>query len=311
MLRLIATCTISLLLLAGCSSTKVAYQYADWGIVWWVEDYIPMTSEQENQLEKDIVELRQWHCSSELPRYSAWLAELKNDVRSRDLERETVAYHQEQLFSFFGPLADRAKPAAIRLLSSLSDDQVDALAANMAESQAELEEEFLAENREKTREARAERTRERVERWLGDLNPEQVAIVDQWSEARGQQTEIWLEGRRNWQKALLETLEQRQSPSFDERVAYLIDNNDAVRGERYQSMMAESRVAMANLMTAVLQTADQEQLDFLLERAATLRGDFNTLACTSGDDTEQVSQQAATDLSALLASRSSDSHRLR
>lgn len=25
--------------LAGCSSTKTAYRFADWGIVWWVEDY--------------------------------------------------------------------------------------------------------------------------------------------------------------------------------------------------------------------------------------------------------------------------------
>ena len=48
----------------------------------------------------------------------------------------------------------------------------------------------------------------------------------------------------------------------------------------------------------------------LLDRAATLRGDFNTLACTSDDATEQASQQRATDLPLLLALKSSDSHRL-
>ncbi|MDI9246076.1 DUF6279 family lipoprotein [Marinobacter sp. CHS3-4] len=285
---------IFLLSLAGCSSTKLAYRYADWGIVWWVEDYIPMTDEQEAQLEKDIVELRQWHCSSELPRYSSWLSELKQDVRSGELQRDTVAHHQEQLFSFFLPIADRAKPAASRLLASLTDDQVEALANNMDESQQKLEEEFLKEDPKQTRQARAERTQERVERWLGDLNEQQVTIVEKWSENRGRQTEIWLEGRRNWQKALLETLDQREEAAFKDQVAYLIDNNAEVRGPRYQQMMNESRVAMAELMTSLLERADPEQLDFLLDRASTLRGDFNTLACNDESieegRTEQVGQ---------------------
>jgi hypothetical protein len=269
------------LLLAGCSSTKLAYRYADWGIVWWVDDYIPLTGEQEAQLEQDIIELRDWHCSSELPRYSQWLSELKQDVRSSDLDQATVSYHQEQLFSFFPPLADRAKPLATGLLSSLSDDQVRQLENNMAESQAELEQEFLADDPEQTRQARAARTTERVEGWLGRLDDNQRELVEQWSDNRGRQTEIWLEGRKNWQQALLDTLEHRQDEDFPQRISYLIDNNDELRGAEYEAMMAESRASMAGLMTDLLQDANQTQLDHLLERAASLRGDFNTLTCLS------------------------------
>lgn len=285
MVRNLLVTLFSLLILAGCSSTKLAYRYADWGIVWWVDDYIPMTSEQESRLEQDIRDLRQWHCSTELPRYSEWLTRLKRDVRTGDLDALTVAGHQETLFSFFPPLMDRAKPAATGLLSSLSDEQVRQLAANMKDSQQELEEEFLADDPEKTRAARAERTTERVERWLGSLNDRQQETVSAWSEARGQQTEIWLEGRRNWQQALLDALEERDSDSFADRISYLIDNNESVRGERYQQMMSESRTAMAELMTSLLQQADQRHLDHLLGRAEELAGDFDTLACVS-EDTE-------------------------
>jgi len=271
---------VTLFLIAGCSSTKLAYQYADWGIVWWVDDYIPMTSEQEAQLEKDVLALRDWHCSKELPRYSEWLTELKQDVRSDNLARARVVYHQEQLFSFFPPLVEKAKPTATRLLSSLSDDQVGALAANMEESQVALEDEFLAEEPEQTRAARAKRTAERVERWMGSLNDAQTETVQRWSDDRGRQTEIWLEGRRNWQEALLASLDDRSSSTFPDTVDHLIDNNDQVRGSRYQQMMAESRPAMADLMTSLLAQADPQQLDYLLEQAASLRSDFNTLACT-------------------------------
>ncbi|MBL3557388.1 MULTISPECIES: DUF6279 family lipoprotein [Marinobacter] len=286
--RYLFTTLFSLLILAGCSSTKLAYRYADWGIVWWVDDYIPMTSEQESRLERDIRNLRQWHCSTELPQYSQWLTRLKSDVRSGELDESTVAWHQEKLFSFFPPLMDRAKPAAVRLLGSLTDDQVRQLAANMKDTQQELEDELLADNPEQTRVARAERTTERIERWLGPLNDSQRETVGRWSEARGKQTEIWLEGRRNWQQALLDSLEERDSDGFSDRISYLIDNNEEVRGERYQQMMAESRTAIAELMRDLLQQADQHHLDHLLVQASELKGDFDTLACV-GEDTGKVS----------------------
>ena len=285
MIRIVSIALLGLALLAGCSSTKMAYRYADWGIVWWVDDYIPMTAEQESRLEQDIHDLRQWHCATELPRYSEWLAQLKSDVRSGNLSQSTVTHHQEQLLSFFPPLMERARPAATRLLSSLSDEQVQQLASNMEESQKELEDEFLADNPEQTREARAERTMERVERWLGSLNERQRDTVNAWSEGRGKQTEIWLEGRRNWQQALIDALATRDSDDFSDRVHYLMSNYEEVRGERYQRMMSESRAAMAGLMTDLLQQADQRHLDHLLEQAATMQGDFDTLACV-GEDTE-------------------------
>lgn len=288
MSRYLVITLFSLLLLAGCSSTKLAYRYADWGIVWWVDDYIPMTQEQESRLEQDIRNLRQWHCSTELPRYSQWLTRLKSDVRSGNFDEPTVARHQEKLFSFFPPLMDRAKPAAVRLLSTLTDEQVRQLAANMKDSQQELEEELLADNPQQTRVARTERTTERVERWLGPLNGSQRETVSRWSEARGKQTEIWLEGRRNWQEALLEALKERDSNGFSDRIGYLIDNNEEVRGERYQKMMVESRTAIAELMTGLLQQADERHLDHFLGRAAELKGDFDTLACV-GEGTGNVS----------------------
>ena len=282
-IRFFGLILLATLVLVGCSSTKLAYRYADWGIVWWVDDYIPMTDQQETLLTRDVLALQDWHCSTQLPAYSEWLAELKQDVRSNNLERYRVNYHQEQLVSFFQPLVERAKPPVTRLLSSLSDDQVRALADNMTENQAELEEEFLANSPEQAKQARAERTGERIERWLGPLNSTQTDIVRQWSDARGQQTEIWLEGRRTWQKALLNTLSQRNEENFAEQVGYLIDNNEAVRGPRYQQMMAESRPAMAELMTDLLNNAKKQQLDHLLDRAAELRGDFDALACTGQD----------------------------
>ena len=266
--------------LVGCSSTKVAYRYADWGIGWWVEDYVSLTADQKQQLNNDIAQLRQWHCSAELPRYQAWLDELESDVSNNPPDQATVEYHQQQLFSFFPSLLERATPVATNLLSSLSDEQVQELADNMAQSQREMEEEFLADSPEATAEARADRTAERVERWLGELNSEQRNIVRQWSANRGAQTEIWLQGRRNWQLALLEILEGRDEPTFEAELEYLILNSEEVRGEAYKAMMAESRVAMASLMHDLILAGDNTTLAHLQNRAVELNNDFEALTCS-------------------------------
>ncbi|GEM_PF-5984202 len=41
---------VLMLVLTGFSSTKLAYRYADWGVVWWVEDYVNLTGEQKATL---------------------------------------------------------------------------------------------------------------------------------------------------------------------------------------------------------------------------------------------------------------------
>ncbi|TYC59317.1 DUF3549 domain-containing protein [Marinobacter sp. BW6] len=266
--------------LVGCSSTKLAYRYADWGIVWWVEDYVTLTADQKQQLNNDIEHLRQWHCSAELPRYQAWLDELEADVSNNLPDQATVEYHQQQLFSFFPSLLERATPVAANLLSSLSDEQVRELADNMVQSQQEMENEFLADSPQATAKARAERTAERVGRWLGELNGEQRDIVRQWSANRGAQTEIWLQGRRNWQLALLEVLKRRDEPTFEAELEYLILNSEEVRGNAYKAMMAESRVAMSSLMHDLIMAGDETTLTHLQNRAVELNNDFEALTCS-------------------------------
>lgn len=285
----VALLLISALLVSACSSTKVAYRYADWGIVWWVEDYVTLTDAQKQQLNIDIDQFRQWHCSAELPRYQTWLNDLESDIRKGSLDQSDIAFHQEQLFDFFAPLLSRVPPIARNLLASLSEAQVRELTRNMKKNQQELEEEFLADDPEATAAARAERTLERVERWLGDLNDDQKAIVRTWSEQRGRQTEIWLEGRRKWQLALLGALESRNDPGFYTEIERLITESEQFRGEDYQAMMAESRTAMNTLMLTLIQASDSTHLTHLSNRAAELNSDFETLTCSPAPEVAESS----------------------
>lgn len=279
-LKLTTLSLVALFVLAGCSSTRMAYRYADWGVVWWVEDYVTLSRAQKQQLNQDLDSLRQWHCSTELPRYRAWLDELEADIADGAPDIDTIEYHQQQLLVFVPDLLDRAVPVAVNLLASLSDGQVTELARNMAEDQSELEQEMLAGDPQQTAKARAERTAKRVERWLGSLNGQQQALVEEWSAVRGRQTEIWLQGRENWQQALLETLENRGQPGFEGAIRELVVNSEKARGPEYQAMMTESQQAMANLMHELIQAGDQQHREHLQARASKLNQDFTALTCS-------------------------------
>ncbi|MBZ2167352.1 DUF6279 family lipoprotein [Marinobacter sp. F4216] len=272
------------LTLAACSSNRMAYRYADWGIVWWVEDYITLTSEQREQLASDIESFRQWHCSSELPRYQAWLEGFMVDLDEQDMQYQTVALHQQDLFSLFPPLLDRVVPIATNLLSSLSDQQVRELARNMEDNQQEYREKYLEDSASDTIEARAERAEERIERWFGELNREQRTVVKQWAENRGRQTEVWLQGRRNWQKALLAALERRNEPGFSDDVALLIKQSEQVRGAEYQAMMEDGRAALTTLLHDLMETSDPEHLAHLQQQANGLDGDLEALTCSPSSE---------------------------
>lgn len=269
-----------ILLLAGCSSTTMAYRYADWGIVWWVEDYITLTSEQKSRLNSDLEDLRQWHCTAELPRYQSWLADLTSGLSAGPPSPDDVQSHQQQALAFIPELLTRATPIATRLLASLDHEQVQELARNMQEKQQELEQELLQGSRAEAAQARAERAAERLERWLGDLNTEQRDIINDWSANRGQQTEIWLQSRRNWQLALLDALEFRQAPEFGNRIEELLLHSERYRGKEYRAMMAESQSAMAALIHSVINAGDREHRNHLLAKASELRGDFASLTCS-------------------------------
>lgn len=198
--RAVVPVLISALLIAGCSSPRLAYRYADWGIEWWVDDYVTLTQLQSRQLSANIESLKQWHCSTELPRYRVWLDNVRDDLKNGKPDPARVGNLQTQLTKFLPPLLHQITPHAIDTLASLSDEQVNELAGNMEERQRELENEFLVGNAEARVEARAERAVERTERWLGSLNSKQQLIISDWSENSAGNTRIWIKGRETGNK---------------------------------------------------------------------------------------------------------------
>lgn len=262
--------------LGACSSTRLSYQFADRGVVWWVEDYVDLTGEQEDALLQDLRQMRQWHCQTQLPRYSHWLAELRRETARGELPPERIRYHRQQVAAFLEPLIARAVPVASRLLKSLTDEQVRELMASMEEQQTEYQREYLDEA--PPQEA-VERVVERSERWLGGLNDRQVAIIRQWVADREGATEAWLEGRGNWQAAFASLLEQRQQADFEDRLMDMIIHYQRYQGDTDQARAETNADDMIQLTHNLLVAADDRHWRHLQDETRDLRQDMVALAC--------------------------------
>ncbi|MGP4843077.1 DUF6279 family lipoprotein [Marinobacter sp. 1Y8] len=267
------------LFVSGCSSTTLAYRQLDWAIVWWVDDFIPLTDPQQDRLSQQVDQLLAWHCQSELPRYTQWLDQLHRQTAANPITRETVLKQQDALFDTIDRLLIEITPATTELLAGLTDSQVNALAESMAEKRQEREDELLSEDPQEQLEKREERVRERAERWLGPLMPTQRAIIAQWNAERGRQTEIWFDGRARWQAALLDALKDRKAPDFPGQIRQLITNSSAYRGEEYRLMLEQSRPALAQLITDLLNAKIPTQKAHLNAEIDSLQEDFETLRC--------------------------------
>ena len=278
-MRLLAIFILAVVV-SGCTSTRLAYRFADWGAIWWVEDYIALSGDQEQALERDIRDLFQWHCSQELPRYRDWLDTViaETDTTATP-DSAQIAQYQNQLLALLPPLIEKVTPIAVNLLQSLSDEQVKALAVNMSVRQQEIEQEMLKASLEATASARAERTAERLQTWLGDFSDDQYFRIQMWSAAQAGQTTIWLDSRKHWQQALLDALQNRQQPEFAATIAALLQQPELARGIEYQQTMVSSQGAMAKLLSDLLATGGDPALAKVNEKALKLRNDINELAC--------------------------------
>ena len=66
---------------SGCT-TKLAYDFLDWGLYWELRDYVKFNRDQRFRVKDEISQLIDWHRSEELPQYADQLEKLSKELKS-------------------------------------------------------------------------------------------------------------------------------------------------------------------------------------------------------------------------------------
>ena len=184
--------------LQGCSTFGFAYKKSDWLALWYIRDYVSLDQSQQQLLSKELNELQQWHCASELPIYAKELRQLNSNILNDNVSFSYISDTRDFIRSKFNTLSAEALPGVRNFLNSLSEKQKKQLTENIIEKRNERQTRRSQDDvNERVAEQRQER-QEDVVNWLGSMNEVQKALLDDWlmkreaySDARRAIRDIW------------------------------------------------------------------------------------------------------------------------
>lgn len=166
--------------LFGCT-TKLIYSNLDWIVIDHIEDYVSLTSDQEDIIELSVQKLSDWHRTEELPRYIEHLNELEK-MNPETVDADYIHAQIEKFRQHAERIITKASPNIYALVSQLDQEQIDELMENTAKENKEFREENNDKTEEERRETYQERMEENLEDWIGKLTKEQKAIIKDWSQ---------------------------------------------------------------------------------------------------------------------------------
>jgi uncharacterized protein YukE len=260
--------------LAACAAPQVAYQKLDWLASWKLGQYVELDDGQARVFESDFRQLWHWHRHSELGSYGQDLRELARatqhpmspeDVRAWALRAEAHSHR----------VLERAIEPACVLLSSFDDAQRESVLERIGHDIEEDAEEYLDSSEPEMRKQARKRMRKALERWVGDLDDRQEAMLDAWSGTRPQRYREWIEERRQWRARLADVLERRGQADFCDRFqTLLLRPRQAEDGDLVNEANAD---AWFGFLASFSATLDEAQRAHLHDKLVGLASDFEAL----------------------------------
>jgi len=256
--RLWTWCAAGLLvLLAGCSILS-AYRYADWLILWQVDHYFDLTSDQRHDLALRLTPLLARHRHEAIPQYEAFLVQIRQrfeqGLTGQDIDWAYTTYDRLRADIF-----DRLVTDGGVFLASVDSRQVRTFEAALQKDNDKAVRLVQAPASERLTK-RAHATLDWLEDWLGSLSKDQEAKISEWSLALPDMQQVSLAYRQQRQQELLILLHQPRTP---ERVARelratLVDT-DQTAPQAYQEAVRRMRAAAKTMALAVDQRLTTDQ----------------------------------------------------
>lgn len=209
-MRTLVIVALSVLVLAACSRTEFFYRNADWFAYRWVDGLLDAEGQQDERWSAQLEAVMQRHREELLGDVVVWLDATSHriDGRLSDVELRCLWDNGEDVLAAHAALF---VDPAVAILSNVSPRQVDHLASELDERDAEYRERYLQPDRHERLEARIERFTERIERWTGKLDNAQRRLV---ADAVTQMPDLavdWFGYRKAQQQQLLALLREPAS----------------------------------------------------------------------------------------------------
>lgn len=194
-----------LLLLGGCSMLRVGYNQGPQLVWWWLDGYVDFSSEQAPHAKEAIRQWFDWHRTTQLPEYAAWLSTLRSQV-SDPVTPAQVCRWSEELRNIVAPALDHALQLSTPLVPGLGETQWRHIEQHYAKGNEEFRRDYLQPQAEERLEASIKRTIKRTENIYGSIDEAQRRLIATGLATSPFDAEVWLAERQRRQRDTLLTL---------------------------------------------------------------------------------------------------------
>jgi hypothetical protein len=262
---------MALLLLGGCSSTTFLYNRLNIILPWYLGGYVDLERDQKGYLDELLNPFLAWHRSEELGSYVAIIEEMEAGLE-RELSAADVAAVSSEFEAAWFRLEARALDWLLELGARLSDEQVAEFIDVLWEKQRDYEDEYLSRSDREFRRDSYDGLKDSLQDYMGRLDREQRARLEQASTDLKRSDGVWLAERAVWIERLA-TLLQRQ-PGWQDGVREAIAVRDETVSPEYVEVYSHNVAVIQGAIADVVNSRSERQDRRLRRELAGLREDF-------------------------------------
>jgi hypothetical protein len=274
---------VLMVVVAGCSSLRLAYNHGDTLLYWWIDKYVDLNSGQKIAVKEDIQDLFRWHRKTQLLDYVQILKTGQKQLAGNPTAADLNADYDE-IKNRTQLLLNKALPELADLARSLEPDQIATLEQQFAANNAEFRKKNMKGDKEAQQKFRYKKSMEQFELWFGSFTSEQEAQIRKASDARPLDNQIWLDERIHRQQGVLAVVKKVQREKLSKEatiplIKNLIDENfNRTEKSEHKAFLEASEQASLQLILTVVKLATPEQKAHAQKRMQGWIDDFNALA---------------------------------
>ncbi|RPA55247.1 hypothetical protein EGC79_05555 [Shewanella vesiculosa] len=268
---------LSSLFFVGCS-TKVSYFFLDWAIEWEVEEYVDLTSEQQDKFDLIVESFLVWHRQQELPRYRDQLSLLSSLTNQQTMTPELWLEQVSMAKAHWYRIFDFVMPDLLPLIASLSDEQVEQILVQLKKEQRELIEEYAGKDQAELITDSDKRIAKQLSEWTGNVTDEQKSIIHQANTERLATLDMWLEYRHEWLSQFEQALKRRQQTEyFTQQMTLLMVSPDELKSQVYRDHVTENTRKFGSMLITLNRTFSPKQRKHFDKKLTELVDDLTEL----------------------------------
>ena len=254
---------VSLLVLAGCSST-FAYNNIDWLVYWYIDDYIDLTEEQEQQFDTKMSSWLKWHRDTELRLYETHINQIRHRALTTAMSPEDILDELSIARQHWLRLRDEVAPGLAQMAPLLSDEQVIYLFAQLERENQKQQDERLDELKDTSEKQRFDnqikQITSQVEDYIGKTTSQQRQLIRTYVPQLQSTDNYWLAYRRKTQQVARELFASRgNNPEFVEQLTQLIKNPDGHRSSEHNRVSNQNSLIYATMLSELQASMSDKQ----------------------------------------------------